>query len=191
MQKKSGAGDSDGESGSGEKINQAQNQQQAKDCAGEIDLLNPANIRMEAWHHAEDIDRKLDGKSGENERDQQQRVDRRGAVLGQHRIQDRGNDNDAGGGEFSAHGQAGINQFTETMSILPNAATDRDQTHADADVGEQHECGLHGVGDGVEGVLMLRQPADEKNSTRKSNQLDGGLHQRVIADAPGVVERSP
>jgi len=77
------------------------------------------------------------------------------------------------------------------MSILPNAAADGDETSADADVSEQHERGLHGISDGEESVLALRQPPDEQNSARKSNDLDRTLNDRVTANAASMTECSP
>ncbi len=191
MQEKSGTGDGNSESGDGEQINQSQNQQEAGDGADEIDFLNPADIRVETRHDAIDVQRKLNGESGQNDGDQEKRVARGGAVFSEHRVQNRRDDDGGGTGKFSPDGQAGVDQFAETMSILPNAATDGDQTNADADIGEQHECGLHRVGDGIKGVLLLGQPSDEQNSTRESDDLNDRLHEHVIADAAGVIERSP
>jgi hypothetical protein len=50
---------------------------------------------------------------------------------------------------------------------------------------------LHRIGDSEESVLALRQPADEKNSTRETDDLDACLNERVIPDAPGVIESAP
>src|SRR5947209_1712417 len=147
LQDKSSAGDGNSQSSGRQQINQSQNEQEANDRADKIYSLNSANVRVETRDHAINIRRKLNGESGQNDDDQKQRVDRRSAVLRQHRIQDRGDDNRGGSCKFSAHGQAGIDQFTETMSILPDAAADRDQSDTDADVGEQHQCGLQRVSD--------------------------------------------
>src|SRR5205823_1978079 len=51
-------------------------------------------------------------------------------------------------------------------------------------------CGLHRVGDSERRVLALRQPADEKDSARESDDLDHALDESVIADAAGLIERS-
>ena len=48
----------------------------------------------------------------------------RHAVLGQHRVQNGRDDDCRDGGEFAAQAEAGVNQFTETMSILPDATAD-------------------------------------------------------------------
>ena len=76
------------------------------------------------------------------------------------------------------------------MSILPDAAADRDEPNADPDVGEQHQRGLHRIRNGEEGVLALWQPANKKNSARESDDLPNYLYHRITTDAAGVVERS-
>ncbi len=47
------------------------------------------------------------------------------------------------------------------MSILPNAAANRDQADADADIGEQVDRALHGIGDGEIGVIALLEGAND------------------------------
>ena len=67
------------------------------------------------------------------------------------------------------------------MSILPNAPPDRDQTDADANVREQVDRSLHGIGDGEIGVLALFQCANEQNAAQEPNDLHDRLHDREIA----------
>ena len=124
MEEESGTGDGDGKAGNREQINQAHNQNEANDRAGEIDFLNASDIGMQTRHDAEYVDRKLNGKTGEDKRDQQQSINRGCAVPGEHRVQNWRDDNDRDQCEFFAHCETGIDQLTETMSILPNAAAD-------------------------------------------------------------------
>ena len=47
------------------------------------------------------------------------------------------------------------------MSILPNAASNRNKADTDADVGEQVDRALHGVGDGEVGIIALLEGAHD------------------------------
>ena len=86
MEEESGAGDCDSKARNREQINEAHNENEANDRAGEIDFLNASDIGMQTRHDAEDVDRKLNGKTREDERDQQQSINRGCAIPGKHRV---------------------------------------------------------------------------------------------------------
>jgi len=49
-----------------------------------------------------------------------------------------------------------VHEFAEAMSILPDASANRNQTDADANISQQINRPLHGIGDGEISVFALR-----------------------------------
>src|ERR1700730_3145856 len=186
------AGHSNSDSGVEKKyVSQSNEQYQPHDGAGKIDNLDTGNIGAQPRNNSQHAERELNQKSGENHGDEGQRIKERRAVLDQHEIQDRCNNEDCEGAEFSPHAQAGIDQLAKTMSILPDPAADRDQPNTDTDISKQVDRALHGVRDREIGVLLLRQPSDQKNSAQKADDLHDGLDQGEVADDPRMIKCAP
>ena len=67
MQEERDCSEGHGQSGSGNKINESEDEEQTNHRTAEIDRLNSLNVRMQARHHAEDVDRQLNRESAEND----------------------------------------------------------------------------------------------------------------------------
>jgi hypothetical protein len=76
------------------------------------------------------------------------------------------------------------------MSILPDATAYGNQTDAHTNISEQVDRPLHGVGNSEVSVFALIEPANEKNSAAKSDELHDGLDERKLTHDLGAVNRA-
>ncbi len=173
--------DGDGDSGVKENKHE-QDQNEETNCrAGKIDDLNFPYVGAQSRNNAQNADGKLDEQTCEQNCDQHRDVSKRSAILDQHEIQNRGDDENGDGAKLAAHFQRRVDQLAEAMGIVPDAAADGNQADADADIGEQVDGALHGIGDGEVGVVALVEIADEKNAGEEADHLHDALDENEIA----------
>jgi hypothetical protein len=84
-----------------------------------------------------------------------------------------------------------VNQFAETVSIMPDPTPDRYQADTNPNIGEQIDRALHGVRDREVGVFPLGKGSDEENSAQEPNHLNASLYHRKIPDNSRAMKSAP
>ena len=76
----------------------------------------------------------------------------------------------------------GVDEFAETVAIVPDTTANRDKANADTDVSEQIDRALHRIGDGEIGVFTLFKAPNEKNASEEADELHDCLNGDEVAD---------
>src|SRR5438270_1822584 len=191
LENEGGGADSQRDGAIQKQIHQRGQGQETRDGAGEINRLNPADVRSKSRHDTEDADGKLNGETSKDSDDEKSGVVRRRPILDEQVIENRDNDDHRDQPELPAQTERRVDELPKAMAVLPDAAADGDQPNADADVREDVQRPLHRVRDGEVGVFALIEMPNQEDTAEETDDLDDGLDESEITHDPRAMERPP